>query len=65
MINFSETNLYSDQPVTCPNCGLRSEIILDLSHTINQLQVHRCPGAECRGEFVMQCDENLDLAISV
>lgn len=56
MINFSEVFIYSDQPVTCPKCGLRTEVILDLSHTINQTQIHRCYSAECNFEFVIQSD---------
>lgn len=60
MINFSEVFIYSDQPTTCPKCGLRSEIILDLSHTKDQTQIHKCPNQKCQFEFVMQYDEDFD-----
>ena len=56
MINFSEIFIYSDQPVTCPRCGLRTEIILDLSHTIYQTQIHKCYSEKCDFEFVIQND---------
>ncbi len=54
MINFSEVIVYSDQPTTCPKCGLRSEITVDLSHTNDVTQIHKCPNEKC--EFVMQYD---------
>ncbi len=60
MINFSETFIYSDQPTTCPECGVRSEIIVDLSHTKDQTQVHKCPNEKCKFEFVMQYDSDFD-----
>lgn len=56
MINYSEVFVYSDQPTTCPKCGLRTEIILDLSHTKEQTQIHKCPYRNCSFEFVMQND---------
>jgi hypothetical protein len=56
MINFSEVFIYSDQPTTCPKCGLRTEIFLDLSYTKEQTQIHKCHSASCQFEFVMQND---------
>lgn len=56
MISISEIYIYSDQPTTCPNCGLRTEIILDLSHTKDQTQIHKCDSAGCNFEFVVQND---------
>ena len=60
MIDYSEIFVYSDQPTTCPKCGLRSEIILDLSHTKLKTQIHKCPNDKCSFEFVMQYDEDFD-----
>lgn len=60
MIDFSEVIIYSDQPTTCPKCGLRSLIILDLSHTIEVTQLNKCPNQKCEFEFVMQNDEDFD-----
>lgn len=48
--------IYSDQPTTCPICGLRSEIILDLSHTNSQTQIHLCNNDHCKYEFILQSD---------
>lgn len=56
MINFSDVYLYTDQPTTCPQCGSRTYITLDLSHTIRQTQIHKCLFKNCRFEFVMQTD---------
>lgn len=60
MIDFSQVFIYSDQPTTCPKCGLRSEIILDLSHTKDVTQIHKCPNEKCEFQFVMQHDEDFD-----
>lgn len=57
MIDFKEVLTYNDQPVTCPNCGNRTEIILDFSHTTEQTQVHRCLSNNCAKEFVTQKDD--------
>ena len=60
MLNFTEIFIYSDQPTTCPKCGLRSEIVLDLLHEENSAQVHKCSNNKCEFEFVMQDDEDFD-----
>ena len=60
MINFSEVYIYSDQPTCCPICGVRTEILLDLSHTKDQTQIHKCPNQKCEYEFVIQYDEDFD-----
>lgn len=60
MITYTEVYIYSDQPTTCPRCGTRSELILNLSHTIDKTEVHMCTKANCGYEFVMQCDEDMD-----
>lgn len=60
MVNFSEVFIYSDQPTTCPECGTRTEIILDLSHIKNQTQIHQCLSKKCAFEFVTQHDINFE-----
>lgn len=57
---YSKIFIYSDQPTTCPYCGWRSEIFLDLSHTKDQTQVHKCGNLKCNEEFVMQYDKEFD-----
>lgn len=54
MIDFREVIAYNDQPVTCPDCGNRTETILDLSHTLEQTQIHKCLSKNCLNEFVTQ-----------
>ena len=56
MIDFNNVFIYSDQPTTCKKCGARTEIILDLSHTFNKTEIHRCYDKACTFEFVMQFD---------
>jgi transcriptional regulator NrdR family protein len=57
---FSEIFIYSDQPITCPYCGADSEIVLDLSHTTDQTQIHKCINSKCEYRFVMQYDVDFD-----
>lgn len=59
MTLFNEVYIYSDQPTTCPQCGTRPEVLLNLSHTIEKIEVHLCPQKNCNYEFVMQCDEEM------
>lgn len=57
MLDFSEVTIYSDQPTVCPKCGIRTEIMLDLSHTDDQTQIHKCLAENCGFEFVVQNEE--------
>lgn len=54
MIDYKEIILFSDQPITCPKCGSRTEILLDLSHTKNQTQIHQCLALRCNFKFVVE-----------
>lgn len=60
MTNFIEVFIYSDQPTSCPKCDSRTEIILDLSHTMDETQIHKCLNKKCEYEFVMQYDIDFD-----
>jgi predicted RNA-binding Zn-ribbon protein involved in translation (DUF1610 family) len=57
MINYSEVYVFTDQTTTCPKCGSRTEITLDLIETQEQTQHHKCLAANCGFEFVMQNDD--------
>jgi hypothetical protein len=59
MINFQEILIISDQPTTCPKCGSRTEITLDLSHINNHVQVHQCLNYLCKNQFVVESDKEL------
>jgi len=48
----------SEQPTTCPICGNRTEIILDLSHVNNQPQIHYCMSKKCKFTFVEEADSD-------
>ncbi len=58
-VNYKEVMICSDQPQTCNICGARTEIILDLSHTRNETQVHLCLNARCNNRFVVEADNDL------
>jgi hypothetical protein len=46
--------IYSDQPTTCPNCGDRTNILFDMSHTKEMTQIHECLATDCKFIFVVQ-----------
>ena len=54
MIDYFEVYTFSDQPTTCPKCGSRTEITLDLFWTYAQSQHHKCLLIKCNFEFVIQ-----------
>ena len=54
MLNFNDVYIYNDQPVTCPLCGNRTEIVLDLSYQPEQTQVHKCRTKKCDNKFITQ-----------
>ena len=51
MSNFHQIYDLSDQPTTCPNCGNRTEILLELKLMTKGIQIHRCLGKNCNFEF--------------
>ena len=59
MLDYSEIYLISDQPTTCPKCGSRTDINLDLYKTPEQTQHHKCLSPICGFEFVMQKDDEI------
>ncbi len=44
--------LMTDQPTTCPICGVRSDIIADLYHTNLQLLINECLNINCKLVFL-------------
>lgn len=54
IISTQEIFLISDQPTTCPKCGVRTEVILNLSST--ELEVNFCLSPICR--FIFLTAEN-------
>lgn len=53
---FTEVFLNNDQPMTCPVCGSRTDILFDLGHSINQTQIHECLSENCKMIFVSERD---------
>ncbi|HMR88562.1 MAG TPA: hypothetical protein PKD51_10425 [Saprospiraceae bacterium] len=51
MSNFHQVYDLSDQPTTCPKCGTRTEILMELKLKTKGIQVHRCLGKNCTFEF--------------
>ena len=59
------TNIFiaNDQPTTCPKCGNRTEIIVELNYTPYIVQHHQCLSDYCSHKFVVENDiENPELA---
>lgn len=57
MLNHPEIYTFTDQPATCPKCGARTEITLDLFTTPEKTQLNKCLSENCNFEFVMQEDD--------
>ena len=57
--NFREVFIMTEQPTTCPDCGNRTEILMDFWHTFHKLQVHKCLSNSCKFEFVEIFDEDI------
>jgi hypothetical protein len=53
---YSFVMFYGNQPTTCPYCGVRSESIFDLSHSIRKTSIEKCLNPLCGFEFVMEQD---------
>jgi hypothetical protein len=51
--------IMTDQPVTCPLCGARAEIIREFKEGNLSSQLCKCPNADCQYSFIEQ--ENLFL----
>ena len=51
MIDFHQIYDLSDQPTTCPKCGTRTEILMEVKLKTKGIQVHRCLGKNCTFEF--------------
>ena len=51
-----ETYYYSDQPTTCPKCGIMTDVVLNMSHTMSVVQVEECLG--CGERFMVQDEKN-------
>jgi len=56
MVNINEVYIYGDQPTTCPKCGRRTEIVVDLYFTVEKTQLHKCKSKRCEYEFILQVD---------
>ncbi len=50
-----EIFLSSDQPITCPNCGNRTEIVKEYEFC----QQHKCLSEQCNFQFILEFDNEL------
>ncbi len=51
---FSETYIISDQPVTCPRCGNRTDFLSETKFSYKFHQLHKCLSGNCNYEFEME-----------
>jgi len=49
-----ETFIMTDQPVVCPFCGARAEIILEFTMQNLSTQLCKCPDSTCQSIFIEQ-----------
>jgi len=52
---------FTDQPTTCPECGNRTEIILDLIYSPLKTQHHQCLSKNCSFRFIVQTDDKIEV----
>jgi hypothetical protein len=52
--------IMTDQPVTCPLCGARAEIILEFKEDDIPAQLCKCPNTDCQYLFIEQEDVFLE-----
>jgi hypothetical protein len=52
--------IMTDQPVTCPRCGARAEIIREFKEEDLSAQLCKCPEKDCLFLFIEQEDEFLE-----
>ena len=51
---------FTDQPTTCPKCGKRTGITLDLINTAQKTQYHKCLSEICNFKFIIEIDEEME-----
>lgn len=56
-IDFRNKFTHGDQPTTCPYCGARTEMLLDLGHTNQEYQIHICLSPTCNFTFIAEKDD--------
>lgn len=52
--------LFQDQPMLCPYCQSRTDIVVDMYHTRRGYQIHECLRASCRFLFLCEQDSDYD-----
>lgn len=58
IINRKLIFLMSDQPTTCPKCGTRTDLLLDMLHTNARWTIEECLNPGCRFIFFSADDQN-------
>lgn len=59
-MDYFEVYIYGDQPVSCPKCGNRTDVKLDLLDSKNT-QIHKCLTILCGFEFI--CENDLEIKL--
>ena len=53
-MEYYDIYIMNDQPTTCPKCGSRTELILDLCDTVEKTQYHLCMTVNCKYKFIVE-----------
>ncbi len=59
MIDFYETFLHNDQPMTCPYCGASTTFYTTTNpNDGSEVEIHKCIASNCHFEFIAEEDED-------
>jgi len=56
-MKYSDVFLMGDQPTTCPICGARTEITLEIVSSPDKTQYHKCLSDDCQYTFIQEEDK--------
>lgn len=56
-MKYSDVFLMGDQPTTCPICGARTEITLEILVSPQKTQYHKCLSDDCKYTFIQEEDK--------
>lgn len=61
MYDLLEVYTMTDQPVTCPKCGSRTQAVLTLELKTEKPQFHQCYFESCKYKFIVEEDFDIEI----
>lgn len=59
-MRIADVFVFTNQPATCPQCGLRTLIVFEGYHDGEYRQTHLCPSQSCANHFDLVEDQDFD-----